>query len=144
MNSKLKNFEFFLFFIKLYDTIIAHFSKRLFYGFLEKRKKKFDDFSDGHWVKAVPGLNVVMTCFHPKRTNSEVFFKHEIDITNLLSYLEKKNQNSEYKITLFHALLTIFARVCNERRLLNRFIQGARICERDKIIIRFLAKKRLH
>lgn len=111
-------------------------------AFIEKRKRKFGDRKDGHWVKDAPGLNVIMTCLFPKRTDSEVFFHHEIDVTELLKYIKEKNShNPEYKITIFHCFLTMFARLCNERRKLNYFIQGARIYERDEIIIRFLAKR---
>ena len=59
-------------------------------AFIEKRPRRFGDRADGHWVKDAPGLNVVMTCLFPKRTESEVYLNREIDITNLLKYLEEK------------------------------------------------------
>lgn len=53
-----------------------------------------------------------MTCLFPKRTDSEVFFHHEIDVTELLKYIKEKNShNPEYKITIFHCFLTMFARL---------------------------------
>jgi hypothetical protein len=111
--------------------------------FVKKRPRKWGDRRDGHWVKDAPGLNVVMTCLMPKRTESEVYLSQQVDITELLRYLEAKNAGrTEDKTTLFHCFVTMFARVVNERPLLNRFIQGARIYERDEITLSFVAKRR--
>jgi hypothetical protein len=84
-----------------------------------------------------------MTCLMPKRTEAEVYLNQQVDITELLRYLEEKNAGrTEDKTTLFHCFVTMFARVVNERPLLNRFIQGARIYERDEITLSFIAKRR--
>ena len=112
-------------------------------SFVEKRPRKWGDRRDGHWVKDAPGLNVVMTCLFPKRTDSEVCLQQDIDVTELLKYIETKNQiHPEYKTTLFHCFVTILARAVNERPYLNRFVQGARIYERDEITLSFTAKRR--
>lgn len=112
-------------------------------SFVEKRPRKWGDRRDGHWVKDAPGMNVVMCCLYPKRTESEVYLHQEIDITDLLHYLDEKNTpDAPYKTTLFHCIVTMVARVVNERPKLNRFVQGARIYERDEITISFVAKRR--
>lgn len=112
-------------------------------AFVEKRPRKWGDRRDGHWVKDVPGLNVVLAYLFPKRTESEVYLHQEIDITELLRYLETKNgPDAAYKTTLFHCIVTMVARVLNERPKLNRFVQGGRTYERDEITISFVAKKR--
>ena len=95
-------------------------------SFLEKRPRKWGDRRDGHWVKDAPGINVVMSCLYPKRTDSEVYLHLEVDITDLLRYIEEKNgPGAEYKTTLFHCIVAIVARAVNERPKLNRFVQGA-------------------
>ncbi|MBQ0078269.1 MAG: 2-oxo acid dehydrogenase subunit E2, partial [Eubacterium sp.] len=112
-------------------------------AFVQKQPRKWGDRRDGVWVKDVPGLNKVMTCLFPKRTESEVCLQQDIDVTELLKYIEEKNANNpEYKTTLFHCFVTMVARVVNERPKLNRFIQGARTYERDEITISFVAKRR--
>ena len=60
-------------------------------SFVEKRPRKWGDRRDGHWVKDAPGLNVVLCSLLPKRTESEVYLHQEIDVTDLLKYLEGKN-----------------------------------------------------
>ena len=112
-------------------------------AFVEKQPRRFGDRRDGVWVRDAPGLNVVMTCLFPKRTDSEVYLHQEIDITDLLKFLEAKNgPEAEYKTTLFHCIVAMVARVLNERPYMNRFVQGARIYQRDEITISFIAKRR--
>ncbi|MDO4458795.1 MAG: 2-oxo acid dehydrogenase subunit E2 [Clostridia bacterium] len=112
-------------------------------SFLEKRPRKFGDRRDGHWVKNAPGMNVIMSHIYNKRTDAEVYLDQEIDVTNLLKYIEKKNaEHPEYKTTIFHCVVAATARILNERRLMNRFIQGRRIYERDEIVLGFTAKRR--
>ena len=112
-------------------------------SFLEKRPRKWRDRRDGHLVKDAPGLNVVLASLFPKRTDCEVYLQQDIDVTELLKYVEAKNgPDAPYKTTMFHCFVTMIARLLNERRYLNRFIQGRRIYERDQIDIGFIAKKR--
>lgn len=109
----------------------------------DKRPGKRGDRRDGIWVKDAPGLNVIMANLYPNRTDCEVYLRQEIDITELLAYLEKRNAaDAPYQTTLFHCFVTMVARVLMERPYLNRFIQGRRIYERREITISFIAKRR--
>ncbi len=112
-------------------------------SFIEKKPRKRGDRRDGVWVKDAPGLNVVMTNLYPNRTDCEVFLQQEIDITELLKFIDAKNgPDAPFKTTLFHCFVTMVARVLNERPYLNRFVQGRRIYQRDEITISFVAKRR--
>ncbi len=112
-------------------------------SFVEKQPRKWGDRRDGVWIKDAPGLNVVMTNLYPNRTDCEVFLQQEIDITELLKYIEAKNRpDAPFKTTLFHCFVAMVARVINERPYLNRFVQGRRIYQRDEITISFVAKRR--
>ena len=107
-----------------------------------KRKRKWGDRRDGRRVKA-PGLQTIMCYLWPYRTDCEVYLNDVIDATELLQYLEKRNaEHPEYKTTLFHAAVTGMARMVKERPLMNRFIQGYRLYERDEITISFVVKRR--
>ena len=106
------------------------------------KNKKYGDRPDGHYVKA-PGLQTVMGYLFPKRTDCEVYLSDKLDATNLLKYIEKKNaEHPEYKTTIFHCALTCIDRIIRERPLLNRFIQGYRMYEREEISLSFVAKRR--
>ena len=108
----------------------------------EKRRRKWGDRRDARRVRA-PGLQTIMCYLWPKRTDCEVYLNDTIDATELLAYLERRNaEHPEYKTTLFHAAVTGMARMVKERPLMNRFIQGYRLYERDEITISFVVKRR--
>ena len=106
----------------------------------EEKKRKWGDRRDGRYVKA-PGLQTIMAYLWPKRTDCEVYLNDTIDATELVKYLEKKNANQDYKTTVFHCALIAMARMVKERPLMNRFIQGYRLYERDEITLSFVAKR---
>ena len=107
-----------------------------------QKKKHWYDRRDARRVKA-PGLQSIMGFLLPKRTDCEVYLHDDLDVTELAAYLEKKNQSHpEYKTTIFHCAVTGMAKMLMERPLMNRFIQGWRIYERDEISISFVVKRR--
>ena len=109
---------------------------------MEKKKRRWGDRKDGRWVKDAPGLQTVMAHLMPNRTDCEVYLHDSIDATELVRYLEKKNEGLDYKITLFHCAITGLARMVRERPLMNRFIQGRRMYERNEISLSFVCKRR--
>ena len=107
------------------------------------KQHKWGDRRDGTWVKDAPGLNVLMASLYPNRTDCEVYLKEEIDVTEILKYIDAKNTpDAPYKTTLFHCFVAMMARLLMERPYLNRFIQGRRIYERNQITISFVAKRK--
>ena len=98
---------------------------------------------DGRRVQA-PGLQTIMAYLFPKRTDNEVYLHDKIDATELVRYLERKNEGrtKEEKVTIFHCAVLALARTVKERPLLNRFIQGYHMYERDEISISFVVKRR--
>lgn len=110
---------------------------------MAERKRRWGDRRDGRWVREVTGLQCVMTNLMPNRTDCEVCLQDKFDVTELVSYLEKKNaSHPEYKTTLFHCILVAVAKMIRERPYLNRFIQGRRTYERYDISLSFVAKRR--
>lgn len=100
------------------------------------------DRRDGRRVEA-PGLQTVMTALFPNRTDTEVFMKDILDVTELMKFIEAKNEGrTDGKMTIFHCFITALARMLYERPKMNRFIQGYRIYERNEISLSFVAKRR--
>lgn len=109
----------------------------------EKRKRHWGDRRDGRWVKEVPGLAAVMTHLMPNRTDCEVFLNDTLDVTEILKYIETKNEaHPDYKTTMFHCIITALTRMVKERPKMNRFIQGRRTYERYDISLSFVCKRR--
>ena len=109
---------------------------------MNSRKRRWGDRRDGRWVKA-PGLQTIMGYILPKRADCEVYLHEELDCTKLMQYLEEKNaSHPEYKTTIFHCMIIALARMVKERPLMNRFVQGYRMYERDEITLSFVVKRR--
>ena len=109
----------------------------------KKKKRSWGDTRYGRRVKDVTGLQVIMANLFPNRTDCEVCLQDELDVTELLKYVEKKNaQHPEYKTTVFHCVVAAVDRMVRERPLMNRYVQGRRFYERDEVSISFVAKRR--
>ncbi len=103
-------------------------------------KRKWGDRWDGRRVK-IPGLQTVMCHLYPNRTDCEVYLHDTIDVTDLMEYVKKKNEeHPEYKTTFFHCVIAAVSKMVRERPLMNRFIQGRRCYERYDISVAFVAK----
>lgn len=112
-----------------------------------KRKRKWGDRKDACLVKESRGLQCIMPHLMSNRTDAEVFLSDKFDVTELLKYIDKKNEElaqngADYKITLFHCVVAGVTKMIMERPLLNRFIQGRRVYERYDISMSFVAKRR--
>ena len=108
----------------------------------QNHKRRFGDRRDGRLVKA-PGMQTVMGYLLPKRTDCEVYLHDSLDATELMTYLERRNaEHPEYKTTVFHCAVAGLARMIKERPLMNRFIQGYRMYERNEISISLVVKRR--
>lgn len=108
----------------------------------KKEKRRRGDRRDGKLVK-VPAMQAMMGYLYPHRADCEVYMNDDLDVTNLMSFLEKKNaEHPEYRTTLFHCLVVAIARILRERPKLNRFVAGWRMYERNEISISFVVKRR--
>jgi len=112
-----------------------------------KRKRKWGDRKDGRRIRETKGLQGIMPHLMSKRTEAEVCLSDKFDVTELLQYIDRKNDEiakagEDYKITMFHCIVTGVTKMIMERPLLNRFIQGRRIYERYDVSLSFVAKRR--
>jgi len=112
-----------------------------------KVKRKFGDRRDARRVRDNRGLQCIMPHLLPNRTDAEVFLSDKFDVTELLKYIDEKNEEiknrgEDYKITLFHCIVFSVTKMIMERPLLNRFIQGRRLYERNEVSMSFVAKRR--
>lgn len=110
---------------------------------MSDNKRRRGDRRDGRWVREAPGLQCIMANLMPNRTDCEVYLSDSIDVTELMRYIEKKNlSHPEYKTTVFHCFMFSVAKMIRERPVMNRFIQGRRMYERNEISLSFVCKRR--
>lgn len=98
---------------------------------------------DGIRVRKIDSTHKIMPYLMANRTEAEVYIIEKINITNLMKYLDEENKKSDYKITLFHAVITALAKTIYNRPLLNRFIAGKRYYDRYDVSFGFVAKNKL-
>lgn len=107
------------------------------------RKRCFGDRKDGYWLRETDALHAFTPYLMPNRTENEAFILEQIDLTNILNYLEKKNaEQPEYKYTIFHIITAALAKAITLRPRMNRFIKGRRIYERNELTFAFVVKKK--
>lgn len=90
-------------------------------------------------IKGITGMNQLMLDIKPDRCDSDVFVKHEIDVTNLMNYLAKRKEEGR-PVTFFHAFLTAAAKTLYNRPKLNYFIQNRHVFEHTTVSLSFVAK----
>lgn len=90
-------------------------------------------------IKNINGMEQIMIDLKPRRCDSFVYSQTNIDVTNLVKYIQKKKlENSE--ITFFHAFVAALGKVFYNRNKLNRFVQNRHVFEHNDIVISFVAK----
>ncbi len=94
---------------------------------------------NAHRAKDVLPMEQLNIDIKPRRCDSFVFQQKDFDVTNLVSYIEKKKKEGVH-ITYFHAFVTAIAKCIYNRNKLNRFVQNRHIFEHNDVVISFTAK----
>jgi len=109
---------------------------------MKTTNKKRGDRKDARWVREADPLHTFMPYLLLGRTDNEALLNDDIDITQTLQYIEKKNaENPDFKYTIFHVVLAAIAKTIYLRPAMNRFMQGHRLYERNAISFSFVVKK---
>lgn len=90
----------------------------------------------------MPGLMQCAIDLKPYRSGNEVYINYDMDVTNLVDYIQKKKAEGVH-YTYFNAFMTAIGKVIYNRPKLNRFIAKRHMWERNEIILSFVAKMEL-
>jgi len=101
------------------------------------------DRPDGKYIKAKDGIHMIMPYLFDKRVEAEVYQLFYFDVTKLVKWVDKQNKKLDHKMTYFHAFTSVFAKTIYNRPLLNRFVQGHRMYERNYVSFTFVAKDKM-
>ncbi len=96
--------------------------------------------SDGVELKNIPPEFRVIPMIMPERSDSQVFFKKDIAITEIEEYINKKQQEG-IKIGIMDVVFATVIRVISERPQLNRFCINGRTYARNEITTSLSIKK---
>lgn len=108
-------------------------------GFFTKKRK------DAELIRPKDSIGVLMPLIFPKRTESEVSMTRDFDVTKLCKYVDDINKNNdlEFKMTYFHALMAAMGIAIYNRPALNRFVKDKCLYQRKDLIFSFIAKNKL-
>ena len=90
-------------------------------------------------VKDLHGMEQILIDLKPKRCDSFVYSYKDLDVTNLVKYVDKLKKTNK-DITFFHAFVFAMGKVIYNRNRLNRFVQNRHVFEHNDIVISFVAK----
>lgn len=96
--------------------------------------------SDGRLIKGVDIFFKIIPHIMDKRSDSQVFFKSEIELGPLDEYIAKKEAEG-IKITYMDIIYAALVRLIAERPSLNRFVINKRVYARDGIFVSLTIKK---
>lgn len=104
--------------------------------------KKFGDRKDGMRLRKISSMHTMMPLMYPNRCDNEAYISERIDLTNINTYLEKKNaENPEYAYNLFQIMVTAVLKVITLRPKMNRFIANKTMYQRNEVTASFTVKK---
>ena len=108
----------------------------------ELKKRRGDRF-DATLVRDIDPLHWFMPYLYPNRADNEAFVREEFDLTNLETFLAKKNEGLDHahRYTIFHTVCAAVVKAVTLRPQMNRFIQGRRLYQRDELSLGFVVKK---
>ena len=109
-----------------------------------KQKRRFGDRKDAYRIRDLDAMHAFAPYIIPDRVANEAVCIEHIDVTEMETYLKKKNAaNPQYKYTMFHVICAALAKTLYMRPKMNTFIAGHRYYQRKDISFSFVAKKEL-
>lgn len=108
------------------------------------QKHHFGDRKDAWLLRNQDSMHILMPFMYPKKCDNEAFIRETIDLTEVLKYIDKKNQNNplpELPYKVFQVIVAAFVKTVTLRPNMNRFIQGQRMWQRKELSAAFIVKK---
>ncbi len=98
--------------------------------------------SDGRKLKTLPAFFNVIPSIMLERADSQVYFKQDIVLKDMDSYINKKAEDG-IKLSYMNIIYAALVRIIAERPQLNRFAMNGAIYSRNEILVSLVIKKSL-
>jgi len=110
---------------------------------MNERKRRRGDRKDGYLVRDIDSMHALAPYLIPNRADNEAVLAENIDMTQVIRYIEEKNaDNPEFKYTFFHFIVAALAKTIVLRPKMNRFYSGHRLYDRKDLLFSFVVKKK--
>ena len=104
--------------------------------------RRLGDRKDGTLLRDIDSMHCIMPLMYPNRCDNEAYIFERVDLTNINSYLEKKNAGEpEYRYNLFQVMVTAVLKTITLRPKMNRFIANKNMYQRNEVSAAFTIKK---
>jgi hypothetical protein len=100
------------------------------------------DRPDGTPVSPLSPMRKLIPHLMPSRNGSAVYFEQHVDVTDTLTYIERRRADDP-DLNLFQVVLTALVRTLARRPQMHRFVAGRRLYQRHVIELSFAVKKQM-
>ena len=83
----------------------------------------------------------IATYIMPRRSEAEVCMWEEFDVTDLLAFIKKYNEENGTNLKFFHCFCYAFGKTIYHRPQMNYFIKGKKYWKRNDISLAFVCKQ---
>ncbi len=91
-------------------------------------------------VRQQPGIASFFPYLSRSRAESVVYFTRKLDVTDAIDFINEKKKEG-LKLSLFSLIVTAGARTVEQRPLVNRFVLGRRLYQREIFDVSYVVKK---
>ena len=108
---------------------------------MEQQKRRRGDRRDGTLLRNLDSLHFITGIIYPNRCDNEAYISETIDLTNVNTYLKKKNEGADFHYTLFQVIVAAIAKTITLRPKMNRFVANRNFYQRKGVSVSFVVKK---
>lgn len=105
-------------------------------------KKRLGDRYDGRRIRHGDPFNVIIPFIMKARSDSQVFFDAEIDVSKVENLIRERRKSGE-NVSFLEYFLTVVVRTIAKYPRMNRFVAGRRVFARDDIRVSMVVKREL-
>ena len=106
------------------------------------RKRRFGDRYDGYRIRKGDQTNVIIPYLMKERSDAQVFFDTELDITKVEALIRQKRKEG-MDIGILDYMISGLVRALSQYPRVNRFVAGRRLYARNELLISMAVKKNL-
>ena len=107
-----------------------------------KYSRKFGDRYDGYRLKNIGPFSFLEPHIMKSRTDSQVYFTSELDITELETFIREHANSDIPGLKMYHIMIAAAIRTYAARPYLNRFVMHGRLFQRNHLCVSMAVKRR--
>ena len=111
--------------------------------FMDKRKRRFGDRSDGWKLRGMDPYETLNPYFMVERCDAQNYFTDKFEITEAEKYVKAKRDQGMKEFTLMHVILAAYVRTVSQKPYINRFLSGQKVYARNNLVVSMAVKEEM-